>query len=99
MYNEKEDSYLSSGNQNSDYGSSNMNLSERKRSMEESGNNGNFSNKKFKRGSELPAEVLDLLSVIPKRQYFNTNLLDAQKLVNFLNDQVEIPAINGTKSG
>ncbi|CAI1632474.1 hypothetical protein SEUBUCD650_0M01980 [Saccharomyces eubayanus] len=99
MYNEKEDSYLSSGKQNSDYGSSNINPSERKRSMEESGNNGNFSNKKFKRGSELPAEVLDLLSVIPKRQYFNTNLLDAQKLVNFLNDQVEIPATNGTKSG
>ena len=67
--------------------------------MEETGNNGNFSNKKFKRDSELPTEVLDLLSVIPKRQYFNTNLLDAQKLVNFLNDQVEIPTVESTKSG
>nr|2L9B_B Chain B, mRNA 3'-end-processing protein RNA14 [Saccharomyces cerevisiae] len=53
----------------------------------------------MKRDSELPTEVLDLLSVIPKRQYFNTNLLDAQKLVNFLNDQVEIPTVESTKSG
>ena len=99
MYNEEEDSYFSSGNGDGHHGSYNMSSSDRKRLMEETGNNGNFSNKKFKRDSELPTEVLDLLSVIPKRQYFNTNLLDAQKLVNFLNDQVEIPTVESTKSG
>ena len=99
MYNEEEDSYFSSGNGDGHHGSYNMSSSDRKRLMEETGNNGNFSNKKFKRDSELPTEVLDLLSVIPKRQYFNTNLLDAQKLVNFLNDQEEIPTVESTKSG
>ncbi|QLQ80119.1 hypothetical protein HG537_0D01190 [Torulaspora globosa] len=50
------------------------------------------SHKKIKRGPSVPNEIIDLLSIIPKRQYFKTALLDPQKLVTYLNEQVELPS-------
>lgn len=49
------------------------------------------SHKKMKRGPSVPNEIIDLLAIIPKRQYFKTALLDPQNLVTYLNEQVEVP--------
>lgn len=46
--------------------------------------------KKQKTAPALPQEICDLLSVLPKKQYFKTAFLDPSNLVHYLNDQVEI---------
>ncbi|KAL3232770.1 mRNA 3'-end-processing protein RNA14 [Nakaseomyces bracarensis] len=50
-------------------------------------------NKKQKVTPALPQEICDLLSVLPKKQYFKAAFLDPSNLVHYLNDQVEIPEI------
>lgn len=47
--------------------------------------------KKLKKEPIVPAEIFDLLAIIPKRQYFKVALLDPQSLVSYLNEQVELP--------
>lgn len=52
-----------------------------------------YSNKRQKRGSAgVPEEIVNLLAILPKRQYFKVPLLDPQSLINYLNDQVELPS-------
>ncbi|CDF87963.1 BN860_18492g1_1 [Zygosaccharomyces bailii CLIB 213] len=52
-----------------------------------------YSNKRLKRGSAgVPEEIVNLLAILPKRQYFKVPLLDPQSLINYLNDQVELPS-------
>lgn len=48
------------------------------------------SNKRKNVDSTIPVEIVDLLKVLPKRQYFKNALLEPNSLVNFLCDQVEI---------
>lgn len=60
-----------------------------KRSRESNGNN--QSAKKAKKGPLVPPDIIGLLSILPKRQYFKSALLDPQSLVNYLNEQVELP--------
>lgn len=50
------------------------------------------SNKRQRRNIDIPEEVINLLAILPKRQYFKAPLLDPQSLINYLNDQVELPA-------
>lgn len=52
------------------------------------------SSKRVKKNSSVPNEVIDLLAIIPKRQYFKTSLLDPENLVTYLNEQVELPSQN-----
>ncbi|CCF55473.1 hypothetical protein KAFR_0A00350 [Kazachstania africana CBS 2517] len=50
-------------------------------------------NKRQNQGnSNIPQEIVDLLRILPKRQYFKNALLDPNNLVNYLTDQVEITA-------
>lgn len=50
------------------------------------------SKKRTKSNPSVPQELFNLLSVLPKRQYFKAALLDPQRLVNFINEQMEIPS-------
>lgn len=50
------------------------------------------SNKRMRREPSVPGEIIDLLAIIPKRQYFKSSLLDPENLVTYLNDQVELPS-------
>lgn len=38
----------------------------------------------------LPKEILDILAVLPKKQYFKNAFLDPSNLVNYLNEQVKL---------
>lgn len=49
------------------------------------------SNKKPNNGPSIPNEIIDVLKVLPKRQYFKNTLLDSQSLIDFLVNQTEIP--------
>lgn len=51
----------------------------------------NQANKKAKQGPLIPSEIIDLLAILPKRQYFKSALLDPQSMINYLNEQVELP--------
>lgn len=48
-------------------------------------------NKKQNNGPHIPNEIVDVLKVLPKRQYFKNTLLDSKKLIDFLVNQTEIP--------
>ncbi|EDO15889.1 hypothetical protein Kpol_1019p9 [Vanderwaltozyma polyspora DSM 70294] len=61
-----------------------------KRSLENDQNDNH--EKKMKSNPSIPPEIFDLLTVLPKRQYFKTALLDPHKFINYLNDQVELPS-------
>lgn len=50
------------------------------------------SNKRQKNKLGIPEEVVNVLAILPKRQYFKAPLLDPQSLINYLNDQVELPS-------
>lgn len=43
---------------------------------------------------QIPTEIIELLKVLPKKQYFKSAILDTDSLVDYLMDQVEIPLIN-----
>ncbi|CCH60436.1 hypothetical protein TBLA_0C06430 [Henningerozyma blattae CBS 6284] len=53
--------------------------------------------KKFKSHPNIPDDILDLLAILPKRQYFNNAILDPKKLISFLEDQVVIPEKNSSE--
>lgn len=54
-------------------------------------NKGLDSSKRQGNDAAVPKEIIDLLKVLPKRQYFKNTILDPKSLVDFLVDQVEIP--------
>ena len=47
--------------------------------------------KRFNKGQVVPSEIMDILKVLPKRQYFKNTVLDPKNLIDFLVDQTEIP--------
>ncbi|CCE65944.1 hypothetical protein TPHA_0N01630 [Tetrapisispora phaffii CBS 4417] len=51
-------------------------------------------NKRQKNGLHVPKDIIQLLSLLPKRQYFKTAFLDPKKLVKYINEQVELPKPN-----
>lgn len=57
--------------------------------------NGQSHFKRMKKEPSIPAEIIDLLGILPKRQYFKSALLDPQNLVTYLNEQVELPKVEG----
>lgn len=54
------------------------------------GDPGNIS-KRQKFSPTLPPEIHDLLCVLPKRQYFQSAILDPANLINYLTYQIDIP--------
>lgn len=48
-------------------------------------------NKRQNNGPHIPNEIIDILRVLPKRQYFKNTLLDPKNLIDFLVNQTEIP--------
>lgn len=62
-----------------------------KRSRDKENSQFNKSLKKIKKGPSIPVEIIDLLGILPKRQYFKSALLDPQNLISYLNEQVELP--------
>lgn len=63
-----------------------------------SNNNSNNNKKMKKQNLSIPQEFIDLLTILPKRQYFKNALLDPKKLIDFIDDQVEIPIENKTST-
>lgn len=61
-----------------------------KRSLEIN-SNGVSGTKRQKSESFVPEKIIELLKVLPKRQYFKTSVLDADRLADFLSDRVQIP--------
>lgn len=56
-------------------------------------NFGNSNNKKSKIAQDVPTEIIELLKVLPKRQYFKSSILDTDSLVDYLMDQVVVPTV------
>ncbi|CAB4256671.1 cleavage polyadenylation factor subunit RNA14 [Maudiozyma barnettii] len=54
---------------------------------------GNGSNKRFHGNmkTEIPEPIVNLLKILPKRQYFKNAILDPSNLVDYLINQIEIP--------
>lgn len=48
-------------------------------------------NKRQNNGPPIPNEIIDVLKVLPKRQYFKNTLLEPKNLIEFLVNQTEIP--------
>ncbi|KAM3164912.1 Suf domain-containing protein [Lachancea thermotolerans] len=67
----------------------------RSRGLSQSGDSA--AQKRHKSQDFVPENVLDLLRLLPKRQYFKTAVLDAEKLTRYLIENVNIPSSdNGT---
>jgi len=79
LYNETEEAALTFG--------TDRNL---KRTREDFGNG---SNKRFHGNmkTEIPEPIVNLLKILPKRQYFKNAILDPSNLVDYLINQIEIP--------
>ncbi|CCC67374.1 hypothetical protein NCAS_0A08160 [Naumovozyma castellii] len=62
--------------------------------MADNDNNNSNARKRMRSNQEplIPSEIVELLSILPKRQYFKNALLNSKKLLNFLDNQVEIPS-------
>ncbi|AAS52057.1 ADR137Wp [Eremothecium gossypii ATCC 10895] len=66
-----------------------------KRSLHSAGivfdDNGSSKRQRQEQTEAVPMEIIELLKVLPKRQYFKTIVLDPHKLADFLSDKVTIP--------
>ncbi|AET38908.1 cleavage polyadenylation factor subunit RNA14 Ecym_3422 [Eremothecium cymbalariae DBVPG len=53
--------------------------------------NGVLKKQRQEHNEAIPLEIIDVLKLLPKRQYFKTVVLDPHKLADFLSDKVNIP--------
>lgn len=74
--------------------SSSSGSKKRKRSRKHGDHSSSSSSKKARTGDkvEVPAPIVDMLKILPKRQYFKNAILNPASLVDFLVNQIEIPA-------
>lgn len=78
-------------------GSSSSSSKKRKRSRKHGDHGSSSSSKRARTGDKIdvPAPIIDMLRILPKRQYFKNAILDPANLVDFLVNQIEIPTDQG----